>query len=119
MRDNKGRFVKGSKSTHGFKKGHVSFTGENHPGWKGDKVGYDALHDYIERHFGKPRFCEACGFENAKIYDWANISGKYKRDKEDWLRLCRKCHVAFDDIYSKRPKDMYRRMWETRRRIYV
>jgi len=66
------------------------------PNWKGDKVGIDALHNWVEKHLGKPKKCSKCQTVKAKKYDWANISGKYKRDLNDWIRLCRKCHFNFD-----------------------
>lgn len=72
--------------------------GESHYAWKGDKVGYRALHSWIERKLGKPNFCEDCrnGKLNSRRYNWANISGKYLRNINDWRRLCVKCHKAFD-----------------------
>ena len=66
--------------------------------WKGDKVGYDALHSWVERQLGKPDTCEECGKSKLKgrQIHWANISGDYIRDIADWRRLCAKCHGAFD-----------------------
>jgi len=69
---------------------------EQSPNWKGDFVGRDALHDWVIKHKGKPRKCEDCKTTKAKFFDWANISGLYKRDLNDWKRLCRNCHVQFD-----------------------
>ena len=70
--------------------------GKEHHAWKGDKVGYFALHDWIRRRLGKPRKCEECGTENAKKFEWANISREYKRNLSDWQRLCGKCHMKYD-----------------------
>ena len=67
--------------------------------WRGDKVGKSALHNWVEKHRGKPRKCEHCKTTKAKCFDWANISQEYKRDLDDWVRLCRKCHSAFDREY--------------------
>jgi len=66
--------------------------------WKGDKVGYRALHQWIVKKLGKPTKCERCkksGLIGRKIH-WANKSHKYKRDLSNWLRLCVKCHKEFD-----------------------
>ena len=75
-------------------------SGEKHWNWKGDEVKYRALHKWIENKRGKPHFCEHCKRSDLKHrqYQWANISRKYKRDITDWLRLCVKCHKAFDKI---------------------
>ena len=47
-------------------------------------------------------FCEKCGVKPGKGKDgrtkvhWANISGSYLRDREDWLHLCVRCHYKED-----------------------
>ncbi len=69
--------------------------GKNNPLWKGDKVGYQALHDWIRSHLPEPSFCQICN--TVSPYDVANISGKYLRDLTDWQWLCRKCHMISDD----------------------
>lgn len=74
------------------------FVGANHKLWKGDNVGYDALHTWLYRRFGRPETCQFCkkgGLKGRKIH-WANKSGDYKRVKRDWLRLCAKCHYHYD-----------------------
>lgn len=58
--------------------------------------GYRGIHNWVERTLGKPKLCEHCETTTAKRYHWANISGKYLRDKSDWLRLCVSCHWLFD-----------------------
>ena len=74
---------------------------EKHHNWKGDDVGYSALHSWIRRKLGKAARCEECltdkipaGFQ--RYFQWANVSGEYKRDFTDWKQLCVKCHKAFD-----------------------
>lgn len=71
-------------------------SGEDHPGWKGDAAHYKSKHGWINKHFGTPKRCEKCGTNEAPNFDWANKSGRYLRERTDWLRLCRKCHAAFD-----------------------
>lgn len=72
------------------------YQNENHPGWKGDKVGYAGIHRWVERKLGKPKKCDDCGTNKRKMYHWANVSGEYKRDLKDWLRLCVSCHHKLD-----------------------
>lgn len=57
---------------------------------------YRSTHNWVERQLGKPQECENCDDTDAKCFDWANISGNYKRDISDWARLCRACHANFD-----------------------
>jgi len=75
-----------------FKKGQIPWN------WKGDEVGYAALHSWIKRKLGKPNKCQnpKCKHKT-EIFDWANKSGKYKRDLNDWIRLCRSCHRSYDN----------------------
>ena len=72
---------------------------ENNPAWKGDGVGYRALHHWVTRKLGKPKGCSHCHkmVEGQGIH-WANSDGKYERDLECWVRLCAKCHKNHDKI---------------------
>lgn len=75
--------------------------GEKNNMWKGDNVGYHGIHKWIAVMLGKPTKCEHCekdGLTGHQIH-WANISGEYKRDITDWLRLCAKCHAKYDNNY--------------------
>ena len=76
--------------------------GGKHYAWKGDNVKYRALHQWIENNLGTPSLCSDCGSTTAKKFEWANISGKYRRDLSDWKRLCRSCHRFFDGIFGER-----------------
>jgi len=95
---NKG--IKGATNSGSFKCGHEDYSLKfnEHPYWKGEKVGYSALHKWVNKVLGKPNKCIFCGkvFTNNKKIGWANISGKYQRIESDWMRLCKKCHAYFD-----------------------
>lgn len=80
--------------------------GENCHQWKGNDVGYRALHMWVDKYLGKPRYCEECKISTYKqrYYHWANISGNYQRIKTDWRRLCAKCHGAFDKANGMRKR---------------
>lgn len=71
------------------------------PNWKGDKVGYSALHEWVKRMLGKPRFCEHCKRTDKIKYEWANKSHSYRRDVNDWVRLCTLCHHKYDLTFKK------------------
>jgi len=95
----------------GFKPGHIPYNpikpgehrspkteftseitkGENNFQWKGDDVGYFALHSWVYRNLGKAKDCKRCG-KIKKRYVWHNISGEYKRDLSDWKSVCDTCH---------------------------
>ncbi len=82
----------------------IKFEGEGHANWKGDKAGYIPKHLWIQRQKGKPTKCENCdrdGLKGKQIH-WANKDHKYRRGLEDWLRLCAKCHHAYDVKFNGR-----------------
>jgi DNA-directed RNA polymerase subunit RPC12/RpoP len=68
--------------------------GEKNPMWKGNEVGYMALHEYVRKHFPKPKKCMECS-KKTKFLDLAN-KGIYNRDLINWEYLCRKCHMTKD-----------------------
>lgn len=71
--------------------------GERNVNWKGNDAGYRALHIWVQIALGKPEYCVKCGAHGiGHQMHWANISGRYLRDLTDWIRLCPKCHRAFD-----------------------
>jgi hypothetical protein len=84
------------QSAEHIRKRALAITGEKHPLWKGNAVGYKALHGWIYRHFGSATRCEYCWTLKAKKYEWANISGIYKRDIKDFVSLCASCHDRLD-----------------------
>lgn len=86
---------------------------EKNPNWKGQKAGYMAIHNWLRRYLGSPKRCENCGTTQAKRYDWANISGKYKRDFNDYVRLCVSCHLKMDSKNRVRGQKL---AWRRRRK---
>lgn len=66
---------------------------EANPRWKGEKVSYNGLHKWVNRNRVKQGKCVKCGTTEAKRYEWANISGKYKRDLGDYRELCSSCNL--------------------------
>lgn len=75
--------------------------------FKGTLNEYQQLHSWIRKHKPKPECCELC--KKTKIVliwrrgptkridlELANISGKYKKDIDDFMWICHKCHLEFD-----------------------
>lgn len=74
---------------------------EKHYLWRGEKAKYGTKHQWIRRLLGSANKCIRCGLNTLpegkkRYFDWANISGEYKREVSDWMQLCKKCHKAFD-----------------------
>ena len=97
-----------------WNKGKEHLKEENNPAWKGNNVGYSALHYWVKRHLGIPKFCEHCKVEGEYLFywkqeklekrwsiQWANKSQQYFRDLSDWLRLCVPCHKKYDSNLNR------------------
>ena len=75
--------------------------GASNSSWRGDHATYAALHYRVSGTRGKPNHCEHCGTTSPNArYEWANVSGNYA-DIHDYIRLCKKCHIHFDEVPAK------------------
>jgi hypothetical protein len=96
----KSEFKKGvtPKNSMVFKSSEVSF--------KGTISEYKAIHHWVGKNKGKPTQCEHCKnhYTGRKIH-WANISGEYKKELSDWIRLCAKCHYEFDGHSQRKERN--------------
>lgn len=83
--------------------------GKKHWRWKGSKVKYSGLHGWVKRELGNAKECSVCKIKGeyhshirkgtkvkAWSIQWANISGRYKRDLTDWINLCQLCHKHYE-----------------------
>ena len=77
---------------------YVDVSNEKNPMWKGDRVRYGALHDWVKKYLIKPELCQKC--YKVPPYDLAN-KGIYNRNFENWEWLCRKCHMIKDGRLKK------------------
>ena len=67
---------------------------------------YRNIHKKIYKLYGDPNKCEGCSKKgNNRQIHWANKDGKYELIKKDWMRLCVKCHIAYDNS-NKTRKDL-------------
>ncbi len=92
-----------SQSEETRRKIGLSHSGERSVEWKGESAGYQAKHMWIRKLLGTPSECENCTLttSNSRQFHWANISGEYKRDLSDWVRLCVSCHMLIDGVNLK------------------
>lgn len=87
------KFIKaGSDST----RGQPGRKGPENPMWKDEGISYAGIHKWMYREFGRPQKCDECQDTVYHRYEWANISGRYLRDRSDWIRLCVPCHRKRD-----------------------
>jgi len=94
----KGKMPKNIKQIAGWNKGlkMPKNTEEKNGQWRGDVASYSAKHHWVQHKFGKANSCELCKNKNAKRYEWANVSRTYKRERSDWVQLCKSCHCIVD-----------------------
>ena len=79
--------------------------GKNAGQWKGARAKYTAKHMWVQARLGRPKFCSVCHSTEKKKDEWANISREYKRDLDDWIRLCTSCHRKYDKTWLIRDRD--------------
>ena len=67
---------------------------------KKDAQGYSTLHKRVYRARGKASTytCEYCG---SSASDWAHLHDQDGKDPQDYIPLCRPCHVAYDNIAAR------------------
>lgn len=106
-RNRLGQFVRGTSKIGGVKKGDKlsqetrlkignaqrGLFGPASHRWKGANASYQAKHQWIATHYGKANRCELNKKHKSPVYHWANVSGEYKRERTDWIRLCPSCNV--------------------------
>lgn len=74
------------------------------------------LHKRIHRKYGKAKTYDCkCG---KKALDWAFIGkGEYTDKREDYIPLCRKCHIALDNHPSKVDRTRHKIVRDSKGRI--
>lgn len=89
--------------TSHYKKLAFLLKNDGHPKWRGEKVSYRGLHQWVRRYKGKPSRCSKCGLISHKprIIQWANVDGLYHRRLEDFVALCVSCH-KIHDLFQKK-----------------
>lgn len=115
QRDKIALALKGNKNALG------KLLSQKHPSWKGDDAQYGTKHSWVRRNFGKQKFCSLCGKKGKKIsgkwnIHWANKSGKYSRERKDWLALCTQCHNNRDFIEKSKKMKL---AWKVRKLNYA
>lgn len=63
---------------------------------------YSNIHVWIRASKTRPPYCEVCYTRDSARYEWANISGEYKKSLDDWKNLCVSCHLKIDRQYKCR-----------------
>lgn len=83
-------FKKGNRFGNQFKKGSENAY------WKGDKVNYQSLHNYITKYKSKTNKCEICGEIKKLQLSFDHSLGRHTRNIDDYKWLCSKCHFERD-----------------------
>lgn len=90
--------------------------GEKNQEWKGDAVGYTALHDWVKRNKPKQDYCTDCKQPKNRL-QLANISQQYKRDINDFEWLCVSCHMRKDGRLDNLQKILKEKRWKKWRTV--
>ena len=65
---------------------------------------YRQIHKWLRRNFGDADICEMDNNHKSNKYEWANISGNYLKDINDWKKMCPSCHRKYDVTEELREK---------------
>jgi len=84
--------------------------GKKNTNWMGDNVNYQGVHAWVRKCKGKPKICEICG--STAYIDWANKHHTYKRRLDDYISLCRSCHMKYDIKKGQRINNI--KIWKTK-----
>lgn len=77
--------------------------GANNPMWKGKDTKYPSIHTWLSKNHKKPSKCSHC--EKEKKLDWALIKNrKHDHDINNYMALCRSCHLKYDYTDERRKK---------------
>lgn len=66
------------------------------------KPEYFVIHQWVYGKLGKADHCSLNNEHISTRYHWANISGEYKWDVDDWMQMCSSCHQTYDFTELKR-----------------
>ena len=73
-------------------------SGTDHYAWKGSDAGYQALHNRVMKARGVANHCEwreQAGCVSQK-YEWAHVHDTDPGDPQNYVSLCKVCHVRYD-----------------------
>lgn len=103
-RTNKCKFAYELSETDSKKeKAKKNQTGKTNSAWKGKSAKVAAKHQWLSRNYNKGNKCLHCKTIGKKL-DWALLKGKkYEHKRENFIPLCRSCHLKYD--YTQERKD--------------
>lgn len=74
---------------------------------KEDRTEYLRVHRWMRKNFGEATFCAlVSGHTKAKRFEWANVSGQYLYDINDFVPMCPSCHRKYD--YTEKQRELTR-----------
>ncbi len=93
-------------------------------------MNYRSVHFWVERNFGKAHYCEICGKNEPnknkkRTFSWANRSGKYLKERSDWIMTCYSCHKKMDFLlgrwkpWNKDKKGVQVGFWKNKKLTFV
>lgn len=71
--------------------------GSDHPLWAGNRPSRQARHSRVERLRGRAK-THPCTYCSNRAHDWAQIHGTTGLDINDYMALCKKCHINYDNL---------------------
>lgn len=71
-------------------------SGSNNPNWGGSDASSNGIHTWLRKNVPKVGVCSKCGKEGKTDRAFLHHPAQHTRNVEDYVELCRSCHVRFD-----------------------
>lgn len=92
-------------------------SGKKHWRW-GKEPTKSALHKRLYRKHGKASQYQ-CNDCDRSACDWSNETGNYTDNLADYVPRCRKCHVAYDQIWLKNESENWKKFKRNSRGQFI
>lgn len=79
------------------------------PNYEPAKTTYMQIHKWVYKQAGRADHCQENEEHISKRYEWANLSGNYRREMSDWKQLCKECHTKYDNVIERGKKTLMER----------
>lgn len=86
-------------------------TGKDNPTWT-EEPKYNAIHAWV-REYKEPMVeCSRCGESGEDtVLHWANVDHEYRRNLDDYICLCVKCHCEYDRKFNNKRWGKYEKLY--------
>lgn len=75
---------------------NAAVVGEKNASWKGADANSATIHEWLRSHYAKAGICDRCKKSKPTDFAFRFHPEPHTRNREDYLELCRGCHLSMD-----------------------